>query len=227
MPLRSRKRGRFVDVPVHDMVLRVAGSDDLYEEVRAAGMQFWEQLQSYAIRHPGFQTGKRPMSVPDDAPVVVRQMARLSAMCGVGPMFTFQGALTEYVGQSVAKRMAEVNVSCGGDHYVVTRHRARMPIHAGTHSDLAVVVKPELGPHGIYASTGGADFAFDATDGLVVVAQSCILADAAAAAARAILAKPRSFRAALGFLKNVPGVHGAVVVRGEAIGVAGGLELAA
>jgi uncharacterized protein len=230
MPLRSRKRGRYFDVPVQHMVLRIAGPEELYEEVRATGMQYWEQIQSYAIRHPGFQTSKRPLSVPEDAPPVVRQMAKLSAMAGVGPMFTFQGALTEYVGQGLAKIMPEVNVSCGGDHYVVTRKRARMPVHAGsteTSRGLVVIVKPELGPHGIYATPGGAYFAGESPDGLIVVARSCILADAAAAAAKAILARPGSFRKALAFLQNLRGVHGAIVIRGEAIGVAGGLELAA
>ena len=54
MPLRARRRGRFFDVPVHHMVLRVAGPEEMYEEIRATGMQFWEQIPSYAIRHPAF-----------------------------------------------------------------------------------------------------------------------------------------------------------------------------
>ena len=118
----------------------------------------------------------------------------------------------------------------GGDHYVVTRNRARMPVHAGsteTSRGLVVIVKPELGPHGIYATPGGSYFAGESADGLVVVARSCILADAAAAATKAILAKPGSFRKALAFLQDLRGVHGAIIIRGEAIGVAGGLELAA
>ena len=214
------------------MMLRVAGPEEMYEEIRATGMQFWEQIQSYAIRHPAFQTGKRPVTVPEDAPPVIRQMARLSAMAGVGPMFTFQGALTEYVGQAVAKILPEVNVSCGGDHYVIAKHRARLPVHVGgvtgaAGQGLAVVVKPELGPHGIFTSSGGSYFPSDSIDGLVIVARSCILADAAASAATNILSKPNSFRAALAFLQKMRGVHGAIVMRGEHIGVAGGLELAA
>ena len=229
MPLRSHRKGHLVDVPVHDMVLRIAGAEHLYEEIRATAMQFWEQLQAYVLRHPTFQTSKRPLSVPDDAPPVVRQMARLSGMAGVGPMFTFRGALTEYVGQAVAKQMPEVNVSCGGDHYVITRNRARLRVYVRGARDpaLSVVIKPELGPHGIYTAAGESRFSDEEADGLVVVAQSCILADAAAARATAILSKPQSFRVALGFLQTLRGVHGAVVIRGPNIGVAGALELAA
>ena len=86
-----------------------------------------------------------------------------------------------------------------------------------------MIVKPELGPHGIYATPGGSYFAGESADGLIVVARSCILADAAAAATKAILAKPGSFRKALAFLQNLRGVHGAIIIRGEAIGVAGRL----
>src|SRR6266487_148426 len=139
MAPRLRRRLPYVDVPVHDMTLRVAGSEELYEEVRAMGMHFWEMLQSYAVRHPGFQRSKRPITVPEDAPQVVREMARLAAMAGVGPIFTFQGALTEYVGQALARVQSEVNVSCGGDHYLVTRHRAKLAIQGGPRN-LAVVI---------------------------------------------------------------------------------------
>ena len=52
-------------------------------------------------------------------------------------------------------------------------------------------------------------------------------AAAAATAASAILSKPDSLRMTLSYLQQMQGVHGAVVVRGERIGVAGNLELAA
>ena len=225
-----KRRSRYFDVPVQDMVLRVSGPERLYEEVRAAGMQCWEQIQSYAIRNPAFRTSKRPMAVPEDAPTIVRRMAATAAAAGVGPMFTFQGALTEHVGRLVARGQADVVVSCGGDSYVVARRRSRLVVHPGPQGvspPLAVVVRPELGPHGIYTTMGRRHMPTDIRDEIVVVASSCILADAAAAAASAILSRPRSFRAALLFLQRLNGVHGGVVVRRGAIGLAGSLELAA
>jgi ApbE superfamily uncharacterized protein (UPF0280 family) len=229
MLLRLKRKARRFDVPVQDLVLRISASEELYEEARAAGMHFWEQIQSYAIRNPSFRNSKRPMAVPPSAPLIVRQMAELSATAGVGPMFTFQGALTEFVGRKIGETVSEVTVSCGEDHYVVTRRRARLGVGGATRRGhrLAVVVKPDLGPQGIYATVGRSALRADADEGLVVVARSCILADAAAAAATAILAKPNSFRAALDYLKSLAGVHGAIVMRGRHIGVAGGLELAA
>jgi ApbE superfamily uncharacterized protein (UPF0280 family) len=94
-------------------------------------------------------------------------------------------------------------------------------------SAISVVVKPELGPQGIYTTTGRQYLPTDTGDGVVIVAASSILADAAAAGALAILSKPNSLRAALTYLRRLSGVHGAMVVRGDRVGLAGNLELAA
>jgi hypothetical protein len=64
-------------------------------------------------------------------------------------------------------------------------------------------------------------------DGLAVLAESCMLAGAAAAGLQAILPKEHGLQGALAYLKQVPGVIGGVVFLGERIGMAGGLELAA
>ena len=64
-------------------------------------------------------------------------------------------------------------------------------------------------------------------DGMAVVAESCMLAGAAAAGVQAILQKEDGLRMALAYLKKVPGVFGGVVFMGERIGMAGGVELAA
>jgi uncharacterized protein len=230
VPLGLKRKSRYFDVPVQDMVLRVSGPDRLYEEVRAAGMECWEQIQSYAIRNPAFRTSKRPIAVPEDAPAIVRRMAGTAASAGVGPMFTFQGAVTEHVGRLVGQSRPDVVVSCGGDTYVVAQRRSRLVVHPGPHgrsAPLAVVVRPELGPHGIYTTMGRRHMPADIRDEIVVVAGSCILADAAAAAASAILSRPNSFRAALLYLQRLNGVHGGMVVRRGSIGLAGSLELAA
>ncbi|TMK84656.1 MAG: UPF0280 family protein, partial [Actinobacteria bacterium] len=83
MRLLKRKLEHF-DVPVQDLLLRVTGPDYLYEEVRAAGMLFWEQIQSYAIRNPAFRTSKRALEVPPEAPQIIREMAETAAAAGVG-----------------------------------------------------------------------------------------------------------------------------------------------
>jgi sugar lactone lactonase YvrE len=63
-------------------------------------------------------------------------------------------------------------------------------------------------------------------DGLAVIADTCMAADAAAAGVQALLPKERGFAQAVRYLKGVPGVRGGVFVVGERIGLAGGVEIA-
>jgi ApbE superfamily uncharacterized protein (UPF0280 family) len=225
MRLLGKRKHEHFDVPVQDLLLRITGPDYLYEEVRAAGMLFWEQIQSYAIRNPPFRTSKRPLEVPETAPPIIQEMARSAAAAGVGPMFTFQGALTEYVGRKLRDALSDLTVSCGEDHFVVTRRRMRLAVHPGL--GLAVVVKPELGPHGVFVKLTPGGEPGEVLGGMVVVGQTCIVADAAAAAASAIVHKNDGFRTALGYLKKLPGLHGALLIQGHQIGVTGALEIAA
>jgi ApbE superfamily uncharacterized protein (UPF0280 family) len=225
MRLLGKRKLEHFDVPVQDKVLRITGPEHLYEEVRAAGMQFWEQIQSYAIRNPAFRTSKRPLEVPASAPAIVREMATSAAAAGVGPMFTFQGALTDYVGRRLTDALNETSVSCGEDHFVMSRRRMRLAVHPGL--GLAVVVKPELGAHGVFMRLTPGENPGEVMGGLVVVGHTCIVADAAAAAAMAIVPKSGGFRTALTYLKGVPGLHGAMLIQGHRIGVAGALEIAA
>jgi hypothetical protein len=66
-----------------------------------------------------------------------------------------------------------------------------------------------------------------ALDGLAVIADSCMVADAAAAGVQAILPKEGGLRSALAYLKQVRGVVGGLVIVGDRIGVAGAVEIAA
>ena len=93
MKLLRRKTKSF-DIQVEDLTLHITASDDFAEEARAQALSFWEQIQSYALRNPEFRRSKRPLRrVPEDAPAIVREMVAASREAGVGPMFTFRGAV--------------------------------------------------------------------------------------------------------------------------------------
>jgi ApbE superfamily uncharacterized protein (UPF0280 family) len=116
-------------------------------------------------------------------------------------------------------------VACGGDYFIVARRRQKLTVHRKpTGEGIAVVVQPRPEGVGISTSLGRGR---SAVDGLAVIATSCMLADAAAAGVHAILPKPDGFRLALAYLRRVPGVRGGVLVLGDRIGVAGGVEIAA
>jgi ApbE superfamily uncharacterized protein (UPF0280 family) len=225
LPLLKKKPQSFT-LQIQDFVLRVTAPQEYYEESRAAALSMWEQLQSYSVRNPAFRSSKRPVDVPDDAPPVAREMAAAAGAAGVGPVFTVQGALIDHVGRYLSRNVHEVLVSSGGDHFIRSRKRLKLPVSHGT-SSLSVIVDASKAPVGVSTTLGKGALPAESVDGLAVVASSCALADAAAAAAMAILARHDSFQQALGYLQRIEGVQGAVVVEGERIGVTGGVEVAA
>jgi hypothetical protein len=206
-------------------VLHISAGTDFNEESRAAALSFWEQLHAYALRNPEVRTSKRPIEVPDDAPAIVREMVKAAGAAGVGPMFSFQGAVTDHVGRFLAQEVHEVTVACGGDLFIVARKRQKLVVHRRPSGEaISVVIEPRAEGVGISTTLGRGRIA---VDGLALIAESCMLADAAAAGVQAILPKDDGFRLALAYLKRVPGVRGGVVVQGDRIGVVGGVEISA
>ena len=152
-------------------------------------------------------------------------MVAASRVAGVGPMFTFRGAVTDQVGRFLAGSLSEVTVSCDGDYFIQTKKRMRLAVRRHGGEPIAVAVEPVKGGIGV-STTLGRGLHGGGPDGLAVLATSCMLADAAAAGVQALLPKDDGFKLALRYLQQVPGVRGGVVVVGAEIGVAGGVEIA-
>jgi uncharacterized protein len=221
-----RRKTKSFDIQVEDLTLHITASDDFAEESRAQALSFWEQIQSYALRNPEFRRSKRPLRrVPEDAPAIVREMVAAASLAGVGPMFTFRGAVTDQVGRFLAGSLSEVTVSCDGDYFIQTKKRMRLAVRRHGGEPIAVAVEPVKGGVGV-STTLGRGLHGGGPDGLAVLATSCMLADAAAAGVQALLPKDDGFKLALRYLQQVPGVRGGVVVVGAEIGVAGGVEIA-
>src|SRR5436309_3085992 len=150
----GRSKAHAYDVPVGEVVLRVVGGEERYEEVRAAGMGFFERIQSYGIRNPAFARSKHRVYLPDDAPDLAREMAQTAALAGVGPMFTFRAALVDTVGRVLAEREREILVSSGGNHFVAARKRMKLSVRGAPGGALAVVIRPEPGTQGVCTTIG-------------------------------------------------------------------------
>ena len=223
MRLFKRKPITF-DIQVQDVVLNITARTDLDEESRAAALSFWEQLEAYALRNPDIRTSKRPIRVPADAPDIVREIVQAARTAGVGPMYSFQGALVDHVGRFLARSAPELTVACGGDYFIVARKRQKLTILRNPDGPISVVVQPRREGVGVSTNLGRGRAH---VDGLAVLATSCMLADAAAAGVQALLSKRDGLHLALEYLKKVPGVSGGVVILGEHIGMTGGVEIAA
>jgi ApbE superfamily uncharacterized protein (UPF0280 family) len=220
-----KRKPRSFDIQVQDMTLHIQAGTDLDEESRAAALSFWEQLHAYTLRNPDVRASKRPIEVPEDAPEIVREIVAAARRAGVGPMYSFQGAVTDYVGRFLSREVSEVIVNCAGDYFIMGKRRQKLTVlRRPAGSTVAIVVPASRQGVGISMTLGRGRAA---VDGLAVVADSCMVADAAAAGVQAILPKDNGFRSALLYLKQVRGVLGGLVVVGDRIGVSGSVEIAA
>jgi len=221
-----KRRAKSFEIQIQDLVLHISAPEDFAEESRASALSFWEQLQSYGLRHPDFRTSKRPLDkIASDAPQIVREVVRTAAAAGVGPMFTFRGAVVDEVGRFLAQQLSEVTVACDGDYFIKARKRLKIAVKRRGGEPITVALEPDQRGIGV-STTLGRGKQGTGPDGLAVIASTCMLADAAAAGVQACLPKEDGFGMALHYLQRVPGVQGGVIVVGERIGVAGQVEIA-
>lgn len=222
-----RRRAKSFEIQVQDLVLHISAPEDYAEESRAAALSFWEQLQSYALRYPAFSQSKRPLDrITADAPEIVKEMVRTATSAGVGPMFTFRGAVVDQVGRFLAEQLHEVTVACDGDYFIRSRKRMKLGVKRHGGEPITVALPPSRSGVGV-STTLGRGRGGGGPDGLAVIADTCMLADAAAAGVQAVLGKPSGLHQALRYLQEVPGVRGGVIVAGVEIGLSGSVEIAA
>jgi len=220
-----RRRPRAFDIQIQDLTLHITAHEDYAEESRAAALSFWEQLQAYGLRDPDFRTSKRPLTqVAADAPEIVKEVVSAASSAGVGPMFTFRGAVVDQVGRFLAEQLSEVTVACDGDYFIKAKKRLKLAVKRRGGEPITIALEPGRGV-GV-STTLGRGRSGGGPDGLAVIAVSCMLADAAAAGVQACLPKQDGFGMALHYLQRVPGVRGGVVVTGDRIGVSGRVEIA-
>jgi ApbE superfamily uncharacterized protein (UPF0280 family) len=221
-----RRRAKAFEIQIQDLVLHITAPEDYAEESRASALSFWEQLQSYGLRDPAFRTSKRPIGrIASDAPPIVVEVVRASGAAGVGPMFTFRGAVVDQVGRFLGTQLSEVTVACDGDYFIKAKKRLKLAVKRRGGEPITVALDPDAAGVGVSTTLGRGRLG-TGPDGLAVIAGTCMLADAAAAGVQACLAKDDGFGMALHYLQRVPGVHGGVIVVADRIGVSGRVEIA-
>ena len=165
-----RRRAKSFEIQVQDMVLHITAPEDFAEESRAAALSFWEQLQSYALRYPAFRESKRPLDrITADAPDIVKEMVAAATSAGVGPMFTFRGAVVDQVGRFLASQLHELTVACDGDYFIRSRKRMKLGVKRRGGEPITVAIDPAGTGVGV-STTLGRGRGGGGPDGLAVIA---------------------------------------------------------
>lgn len=200
--------------------------DAMQAVVRARG-----EIEGYILTHPEFLTSLAPVTPRRGAPAIVKWMCDTTALADVGPMAAVAGAIAETVGAGLMERATDVIVENGGDIFIASSRPRRVGIYAGQsplNGKIALEIAPGRTPCGVCTSSGtvGHSLSFGQCDAAVIVARDTALADAVATRVGNEVKSKDDIEAALGTASSIPGVSGAVIVIGDALGAWGDVELA-
>lgn len=210
--------------------LQVSAKVNLEEESRNYLKKYREDIMSYGKRDKNFYKSLVPVNVPDDAPDIVKHMAKATASVNVGPMASVAGAISQYVGLELLKHTDEVIIENGGDIFISCRDEKKILIYAGSSpfsNKVALSISPEDMPLGVCTSAGtvGHSLSFGVADAVVILSKDTVLSDAAATAVGNIISSPNSINAGLEYAASIEGVLGAVIIVGDKMGAIGKVSL--
>lgn len=217
-----------VTVKETDLYIRAAAN--LQRKARRLVLKYREQMEGYIAKHPEFQTSLEPLSVPEDAPDIVKNMILAGNAAGVGPMAAVAGAVAEYVGRGLLEFSPEVIVENGGDIYIKSLKKRVIGVYAGDSpltGKIGLEIDGAATPLGVCTSSGtvGHSLSYGQADAVVVVAPSALLADAAATAIGNRVKTAADIDGAIGLGREITGLAGLVIIKGDSIGLWGDIRL--
>lgn len=218
------------NVRVEETDLQIRAQRDLRVEASRAIARCRAPLEQYIESHPLFLSSLEPCRVEEDAPAIVRDMAQAAWIAGVGPMAAVAGAVAESVGKDLLAYAPEIIVENGGDIFMKTSRTRVVGVYAGGSpltSKVALEILPEETPLGICTSSGtvGHSLSFGTADAVIVLSRSTAVADAAATAIGNSIKTAEDVAAATEQAQAIEGLAGVVIIKGDKMGVWGGVRL--
>lgn len=218
------------NVVVKETDLYIRASSNLRRKAHKLVLKYRSMLEEYIKRNPAFLTSLEPLTVGEDAPHIVKEMARSTSRVGVGPMASVAGAIAEFVGNDLLAFSPEIIVENGGDIFLKSLKKRMIGIYAGK-SPLTGKIGLEIGedetPLGICTSSGtvGHSLSYGKTDAVIVVSPSATLADAAATAIGNLITQPGDIPNGIELAKGIEGLRGVIIIQDDKMGLWGEVKI--
>lgn len=186
-------------------------------------------IVTYDQQHPNFIESLIPLASDRLAEPIVSDMLEAGIKTGVGPMAAVAGAVSKYVGKIIEPYSGEIIVENGGDLLIKTKKVRRIALHTGNSRfpGLSLKIKPAEKPLGVCTSSGmmGHSLSFGKADAVTILSEDIPLADAVATALGNRIKKPEDVAKGIEWVKNVPGILGALILIEDQLGAWGAIEL--
>ena len=210
--------------------LLILAESNLYEKAQAAVLKYRGEIEAYIARDPQFQKSYSPVHVRHDATAIIRQMAEAAKKVKVGPMAAVAGAVAEFVGRELRSFTDEIIVENGGDIFLKINQPRKVGIFAGASpfsEKIALELEPRAKSFSVCTSSGtvGPSFSFGKADAVVVIAESALLADAAATAIGNVVKEVADIEQGLAVAKKIKGLDGVLIIKDDQLGALGKLKI--
>jgi ApbE superfamily uncharacterized protein (UPF0280 family) len=189
-----------------------------------------KELLDYIDKHSSFKDSLVPIAMDEEAPEIVKEMIRKSAIAAVGPMAGVAGAIAEYTGKALLENCTQVIVENGGDIFIKSDKERRLSIYAGSSplsGKINLKVNPKKMPLGICTSSGtvGHSKSFGIADAATIIAHDAILADCVTTQTGNLVKNPADLKTAIDYAKSIDGVMGVLIIIGDRLASWGEVEL--
>ncbi|MGA8849614.1 MAG: UPF0280 family protein [Dehalococcoidia bacterium] len=218
------------EVTVKQTDLYIRAQRNLKDKALNSVLKHRAPLEAYIDHHPLFLTTLDTYQAEAEAPAIVKEMARVSQLTGVGPMAAVAGAIAEAVGRDLLAFSSEVIVENGGDIFLKIAQKRLVGVYAGQSSftqKIALDIMPRETPLGICTSSGtvGHSLSLGSADAVIVLSPSAALADAAATALGNMVQAADDIPKAIEKAQSIEGLRGVVIIVGDKMGVWGRVKI--
>ena len=217
-------------VTVLETDLFISADSDLRIQAKESILRVRKELDEYIVKRPEFKDSLEPITMDEQASPTIGKMLKYSRECGVGPMASVAGAVSEFVGEDLLKFSKQVVVENGGDIFIASKDPRKIGVHAGSSKfseKLILDIAPEQTPCGVCTSsaTVGHSLSFGKADAVVIISPSTSLADACATATCNKVKSKSDIEPAIEYVKSIKDITGVLIVIGDALGVWGSVKL--
>ena len=218
------------EVKVKESNLLILSRRDIRKEAKSSLLRCRYQIEEYIKRFPEFGSSLLPVSI-SEAPEIVKEMSEASCLANVGPMASVAGVISDFVARDLRKFSEELIIENGGDIFLQSKKRRVVSIFAGESplsNKIGLQIEGKDTPLGIATSSGtvGHSLSLGKADAVVVIAKSAALADAVATSiGNSVKGGDFNPAPAFAWAKEISGVLGAVIIKGDKMGAVGRVKL--
>jgi len=217
------------NVTIRESDLFISSSVDMSAQIEKSLLKQRTYLETYINNNPQFLKSLLPLPYDEMAPPIIRDMLDKSRLCGVGPMASVAGAVSQFIGLELMNMSETLIIENGGDIFLKSPDNLNVSVYAGE-SPLSYkvnfAVKASEQPLGICTSsaTVGPSLNFGKADAICVISPSATLSDAAASAIGNRVKDKKDIKPALEFGMTIKDITGIIIIYGSDMGAIGDIE---